>query len=107
MQCRLRRLRSSRGRARNPRTRSSRSAYSKRQEESKVPRTGRGRLMNRFAILAVAAAVLVGALVVTPFGGAAAKVVRFALFARNAGAVDGIRASRTPRPRQLLALGRN
>jgi hypothetical protein len=41
----------------------------------------------------------------TPLGEAAAKrVVQVALYARNADRVDGIDASRTPKPRRLLAL---
>ena len=41
----------------------------------------------------------------TPLGEAAAeRVVQVALYAKNADRVDGIEASRTPRPRRLLAL---
>jgi hypothetical protein len=61
----------------------------------------------RLALLLVmglaAAAVLIA---VTPPGEAATATVRNALFAKNAGAVNGIRASRTPRPRRLVALDR-
>lgn len=41
----------------------------------------------------------------TPLGQAAGGVVRRALFANNAGKVNGIRASRRPQANQLLALG--
>ena len=46
--------------------------------------------------------VLLGA---SPAGGAAGRSI--AAFARNAGAVNGIKASRAPRPGRLVPLGRN
>jgi hypothetical protein len=51
------------------------------------------------------AALLLVALVLSPAGDAARRSV--AAFARNAGAVNGIKASRTPRPGRLVPLGRN
>src|SRR5438874_6310487 len=48
-------------------------------------------------------AVLLALLGWTPLG-EAAKVLPFARFAANAGKVDGIKATRTPKPGQLLAL---
>jgi hypothetical protein len=47
------------------------------------------------------------ALAASPAGGAVAGVVRHALFADNAGKVGGLRASATPKPGRLLALGAN
>lgn len=44
-------------------------------------------------------------LAVSPAGGAAKRSI--VAFARNAGAVNGIRASRTPKPGRLVPLGRN
>ena len=54
--------------------------------------------------LALSAIALAVAIAGTPVSEGALHVVRRALFANNAGAVDGIKASRTPRPHQLLAL---
>lgn len=45
------------------------------------------------------------ALAATPVGDAATKVVRRALFAQNAGAVNGIKASKHPMAGRLLPLG--
>jgi hypothetical protein len=45
------------------------------------------------------------ALAASPAGGAARRSI--AAFASNAGAVNGIKASRTPKPRRLVPLGRN
>jgi hypothetical protein len=56
-------------------------------------------------VLAVAALVI-AVLGSTPLGEAAGKrVVRVALFAKNADKVDGLNASRSPRPGALIALG--
>jgi hypothetical protein len=52
--------------------------------------------------LAALLLVLLGA---SPAGGAARRSI--AAFARNAGAVNGIKASRTPKPGRLVPLGRN
>jgi len=41
----------------------------------------------------------------TPLANAAANAVKTALFAKNAGKVNGIRAARTPRPGHLVPLG--
>jgi hypothetical protein len=60
----------------------------------------------RLPQLLVASALAVALLAVTPLGDAATSVVRRALFATNAGAVNGIKASRQPKPNQLVALGR-
>jgi Collagen triple helix repeat (20 copies) len=51
------------------------------------------------------AALLLVVLALSPAGDAAGRGV--AAFARNAGAVNGIKASRTPRPGRLVPLGRN
>jgi hypothetical protein len=56
------------------------------------------------AVLA-GAALLLAALVASPAGGAARR--SFAAFAQNAGAVNGIKASRTPKPGKLVPLGKN
>ncbi len=55
--------------------------------------------------LLVALALLLAALTVSPVGQAARRTV--ASFAHNAGAVNGIKASRTPKPGRLVPLGRN
>ncbi len=61
----------------------------------------------RLAVLLVMGLALGAVLVVaTPPGEAATSAVRNALFAKNAGAVNGIRASRTPRPNRLVPLNR-
>lgn len=52
------------------------------------------------------AALAVGVLGWTGLGSAAVNAVTVA-FAKNAGAVDGISASRSPKPGKLLALGKN
>ncbi len=57
--------------------------------------------------LLIASLALVVALIGTPFVQAAASAVGRALFANNAGAVNGIKASKTPKPGQLLALDRS
>ena len=59
----------------------------------------------RTARLACGAALLLALLVASPAGGAARRSI--AAFAHNAGAVNGIRASRTPKPGRLLPLGKN
>jgi hypothetical protein len=55
-----------------------------------------------FSLIALAVALATSAPV-----GAATRAVRLALFAQNAGSVDGIKASRSPMPGQLVALDRN
>ena len=65
------------------------------------------RRRRRLGLALALAALVVAALGVTPLGEAAGGVVRVALFAKNAGKVNGIKASRTPRPGRLLALGRD
>jgi hypothetical protein len=57
------------------------------------------------ALALCSAGLLLLVLAVTPGGDAARRSV--AAFARNAGAVNGIKASRTPRPGRLVPLGRN
>jgi len=56
------------------------------------------------AVLA-GAALLVAVLAASPAGGAARRSI--AAFAQNAGAVNGIKASRTPKPGRLVPLGKN
>jgi hypothetical protein len=51
------------------------------------------------------AALALAALAASPAGGAARRSI--AAFATNAGAVNGIKASRTPKPGRLVPLGRN
>jgi hypothetical protein len=51
------------------------------------------------------AALALAALAASPAGGAARRTI--AAFATNAGAVNGIKASRTPKPGRLVPLGRN
>ncbi len=58
------------------------------------------------AVLALAA-LAIAALAATPLGTAAQNAVRVALYAKNAGKVDGVSASRVPRPGHLLALDAN
>lgn len=53
----------------------------------------------------VGCALALAALAASPAGGAARRSI--AAFAFNAGAVNGIKASRTPRPGRLVPLGRN
>ena len=64
------------------------------------------RKTNRLPVALSVAALVVAVLGVTPLGEAARKTVRVALFARNAGMVNGIKASRRPVPGRLLALDR-
>jgi hypothetical protein len=54
-----------------------------------------------------ATALAVALLSATPLGQAAVNAFRHARYATNAGAVDGIKASRTPQAGKLLALGAN
>lgn len=54
--------------------------------------------------LAISTIALAVAITGTPISEGAVHAVRRALFANNAGAVNGIKASRTPRPHQLVAL---
>ena len=51
------------------------------------------------------AALALAALATSPAGGAARRTI--AAFAANAGAVNGIKASRSPKPGRLVPLGRN
>jgi hypothetical protein len=51
------------------------------------------------------AALALAVLTASPAGGAARRSI--AAFAKNAGAVNGIKASRTPKPGRLVPLGRN
>jgi Collagen triple helix repeat (20 copies) len=57
------------------------------------------------ALLLCPAGFLLAALSLSPVGDAARRTV--AAYAQNAGAVNGIKASRTPRPGRLVPLGRN
>jgi hypothetical protein len=62
------------------------------------------RTARNIAALVGAALVLV-VVVASPAGGSARRSI--ASFAKNAGAVNGIKASRTPKPGRLVPLGRN
>jgi hypothetical protein len=62
---------------------------------------------NRLPLILSATALVVALFGATPLGEAARDAVPFALFARNAAKVSGIKASRKPKPNQLLALGAN
>ena len=59
----------------------------------------------RIVVVLGGAALLLALLAASPAGGAARRSI--AAFARNAGAVNGIRASRTPKPGRLVPLGKN
>jgi hypothetical protein len=59
---------------------------------------------NRLTTAVAVAALTVAVLGVTPLGEAAADAVRVAVFAENAGKVNNIKASRTAKPGQLVAL---
>jgi hypothetical protein len=59
----------------------------------------------RTIVALAGAAVALTALAAGPAGGAARRSI--AAFAANAGAVNGIKASRTPKPGRLVPLGRN
>ena len=59
---------------------------------------------NRLATALSAGALVVAVLGVTPLGEAAVSTVRTALFAQNAGKVNGIQASRRPMPGRLVPL---
>jgi hypothetical protein len=61
-------------------------------------------MSHRVATTLSALALAVSILGVTPFGNAAFRALPVAKRALNAGAVNGIRASKTPKPNQLLAL---
>jgi hypothetical protein len=65
------------------------------------------RCKRRAVPLVLALAALAAAAVAAPLEAAGSHIVRIALFAKNAGKVDGLSASRTPRPGQLVALGPN
>jgi hypothetical protein len=60
--------------------------------------------LNRISTTLAATALIVAVLGITPLGHAAVDAVRVAVFAKNAGKVGNIKASRTPVPGQLLAL---
>jgi hypothetical protein len=62
-------------------------------------------MKQRLPLILSAAALAVALLGSTPLGHAARSAVPLALFARNAGKVDGIAASRKPKPGMLLPLG--
>ena len=62
------------------------------------------RISQKLPIVLSATALVVAVLGATPLGEAAYNAVSFA---RNSGAVNGIKASRTPKPGRLLALGAN
>jgi hypothetical protein len=64
-------------------------------------------MRQRLPILLSASALAVAVLGATPLGHAAGSVVAKALFAVNAGKVNGIKASRKPKAKQLLALGKD
>lgn len=61
--------------------------------------------MRTAPLIACGAALLLVLLAASPAGGAARRSI--ATFARNAGAVNGIKASRTPKPGRLVPLGKN
>jgi hypothetical protein len=61
-------------------------------------------LRKRASVALAATAVIVATLGAIPVGEAAGDVVRVALFAKNAGKVNGIKAARTPRAGRLLPL---
>ena len=62
----------------------------------------------RLPVVLSAAALVVAVLGATPNGFAAFKgVAKVALFAKNAGKVGGITASKKPKPGKLLPLGKN
>jgi hypothetical protein len=62
-------------------------------------------MRTRLPILLSVTALVVAVFGSTPLANAAAKAVKTALFAKNAGKVNGIRAARTPRPGHLVPLG--
>jgi hypothetical protein len=59
------------------------------------------------AVSASVAALALGVLVATQAGEAAVRAVKVALFAQNAGKVDGFQAAKTPKPGRLLPLDKN
>ena len=61
--------------------------------------------MRTARIIVCGAALLLVLLAASPAGGAARRSI--AAFAHNAGAVNGIKASRTPKPGRLVPLGKN
>jgi hypothetical protein len=64
-------------------------------------------MKQRLPLILSVAALAVALLGSTPLGHAARRAVPFALFAQNAGKVDGISASHRPKPGMLLPLGSN
>jgi|SRR5919204_3040475 hypothetical protein len=61
-------------------------------------------MRQRLPIILSSAALAVAVLGATPFGHAAGRAAQGALFAEDAGRVNGLEASSTPRPNSLLAL---
>ena len=59
-------------------------------------------MKDRLPIVIATTALVVSVLGVTPVGDAAGNAVRRALFAVNAGKVNGIRASKTPKAKRLF-----
>jgi hypothetical protein len=59
----------------------------------------------RVSVVLGMSAVIVAVLGASPVGEAAGEAVRVALFAKNAGKVNGIKAARTPKAGRLLPLG--
>jgi hypothetical protein len=59
----------------------------------------------RTVVVLAGVVLALGALAASPAGGAARRSI--AAFATNAGAVNGIKASRAPKPGRLVPLGRN
>lgn len=64
-------------------------------------------MKQRLPIVLSVTAFVLAVLGLSPLGQAAGRVVRRALYAKNAGAVSGIKASRTPAAGKLLPLGSN
>jgi collagen triple helix repeat protein len=62
-------------------------------------------MRKRLPILLSATALVLVVLGLTPLGHAAGNAIRYAMFAKNAGTVNGIGASRTPKPGKLVPLG--
>ena len=60
-----------------------------------------------FAIALTLAALALAVVGASQAGQAAVGVVKVALFAKNSGKVNGLRASRTPKPGRLLPVGAN
>jgi hypothetical protein len=65
----------------------------------------KGSFRERLPLVLSITALLVALAGFTPLGEAARNAVPIALFAKNAGKVNGLKASRTPKAGQLVALG--